>query len=131
MTAANEQRTQIANSISSKPRRKSRGLSDGGIARLASQIKSLSRAAALKAINGIGVTATDEHIQSVLLRAEYHAQRSRNKLLQETSEKVGRAIYSVHELACGGYLVARWDRTLHCSDLAVVRQFYSRIGGAA
>jgi hypothetical protein len=37
--------------------------------------------------------------------------------------------YSLHELACGGYLVARWDRTLHCSDLAGVRQFYSRIGG--
>ena len=37
--------------------------------------------------------------------------------------------YSLHELACGGFLVARWDRTLHCSDLAGVRAFYERLGG--
>lgn len=40
--------------------------------------------------------------------------------------------FSLLELACGGYLVARWDRTVHCSDLAQVRAFYQRaIGGAA
>lgn len=36
--------------------------------------------------------------------------------------------YSLHELACGGYLIARWDRTLHCSDLGGVRAFYGRLG---
>ena len=39
--------------------------------------------------------------------------------------------FSLHELAGGGFLVARWDRTLHCSDLAGVRAFYGRLGGAA
>lgn len=38
--------------------------------------------------------------------------------------------YSVHELACSGFFVSRWDRSMHCSDLAQVRAFYRRIGGA-
>lgn len=39
--------------------------------------------------------------------------------------------FSLYELSCGGYLIARWDRTAHCSDLAQVRAFHARIGGAA
>ena len=39
--------------------------------------------------------------------------------------------YALYELSCGGYLIARWDRNLHCSDLNGVRAFYQRIGGAA
>jgi hypothetical protein len=36
--------------------------------------------------------------------------------------------YALHELSCGGYLVARWDRTLHCPDLHAVRAFCGRAG---
>lgn len=35
--------------------------------------------------------------------------------------------YSLHELAGGGFLISRWDRTLHCSDLGCVRAFYGRL----
>lgn len=37
--------------------------------------------------------------------------------------------YALHDLSCGGYLVARWDRTAHFSDLTGVRQFLQRVGG--
>ena len=36
--------------------------------------------------------------------------------------------YSLHALAGGGYLIARWDRTNHCSDLAQCRDFARRMG---
>lgn len=36
--------------------------------------------------------------------------------------------FSLHELADGSYLVARWDRTLHCPDLHAVRAFCHRVG---
>lgn len=36
--------------------------------------------------------------------------------------------FSLHELACGGFLVARWDRTLRCPDLHAVRAFCHRAG---
>lgn len=36
--------------------------------------------------------------------------------------------YALHELACGGFLIARWDRTLHCPDLHAVRAFCDRAG---
>ena len=39
--------------------------------------------------------------------------------------------FSLHELACGGFLIARWDRTAHCSDLGQVAAFLRRIGGGA
>ncbi|MEO3712196.1 hypothetical protein [Roseateles flavus] len=39
--------------------------------------------------------------------------------------------FSLHELSCGGFLVSRWDRTAHFSDLSGVRQFLQRIGGDA
>jgi hypothetical protein len=38
--------------------------------------------------------------------------------------------FSVYELSGGGYLCARWDRNCHLADLAGVRAFYKRIGGA-
>ena len=37
--------------------------------------------------------------------------------------------YTLHELACGGFLIARWDRTAHCSDLGAVVAFLRRLGG--
>ena len=37
--------------------------------------------------------------------------------------------YSLHELAGGAFLIARWDRTAHCSDLRAVAGFLRRIGG--
>ncbi len=39
--------------------------------------------------------------------------------------------YALHDLSCGGFLVSRWDRTAHFSDLSGVRQFLQRIGGDA
>lgn len=38
--------------------------------------------------------------------------------------------YALHELACGGFLICRWDRTAHCSDLGAVHGFLRKIGGA-
>ena len=38
--------------------------------------------------------------------------------------------FSLHELAGGGFLVAKWDRTAHCCDLRAVAGFLRRIGGA-
>lgn len=35
--------------------------------------------------------------------------------------------YSLHELAGGGFLIARWDRTVH-TDLAGVKAFLARLG---
>ena len=37
--------------------------------------------------------------------------------------------FSLHELACGGFLIARWDRTAHCSDLHAVAAFLRRVEG--
>ena len=38
--------------------------------------------------------------------------------------------YSLYSLAGGGFLVAKWNRTAHCSDLCAVAQFLRLIGGA-
>ena len=38
--------------------------------------------------------------------------------------------YAVYEIE-SGFLIARWDRTLHCSNLGQVRAFHARISGAA
>ena len=37
--------------------------------------------------------------------------------------------YGLYDLACGGFLIARWDRTTHLSDLAAVRRFLTRATG--
>jgi len=52
------------------------------------------------------------------------------KPLSTLSAQLALRGFSVYELASGGYLVARWDRTLHCSDLAQVRAFLERMGGS-
>ena len=39
--------------------------------------------------------------------------------------------YTLHELACGGFLVAKWDRTAHCRNLRAVAAFVRLVGGAA
>ena len=52
------------------------------------------------------------------------------KTLSTLAALLARKGYSLHELACGGFLIARFDRTAHCSDLGAVRAFYDRLGGA-
>lgn len=39
--------------------------------------------------------------------------------------------FALYELSCGGYLVARWDRTKHCADLQAVAQFAREVGAPA
>ena len=39
--------------------------------------------------------------------------------------------YSLHELSCDGYLIARWNLTHHAPDLRAVGAFLRQIGGAA
>ena len=39
--------------------------------------------------------------------------------------------YSLHELSCDGYLIARWNLTRHAPDLRAVGAFLRQIGGAA
>ncbi len=36
--------------------------------------------------------------------------------------------FSLHQLADETFLVSRWDRVLHCSDLQAVRAFCQRAG---
>jgi hypothetical protein len=39
--------------------------------------------------------------------------------------------FSLHELAGGGFLIARWDRTTHCPDLHGVTRFARSVGATA
>ena len=39
--------------------------------------------------------------------------------------------YSLSELSGASYLVCRWDRSIHCSDLAQVRAFLFRLGSVS
>ena len=39
--------------------------------------------------------------------------------------------YSLHELSCDGYLIARWNLTRHAPDLRAVGAFLRQIGHAA
>ena len=39
--------------------------------------------------------------------------------------------YSLHELSCDGYLIARWNLTHHAPDLRAVGAFLRQIGGVA
>lgn len=39
--------------------------------------------------------------------------------------------YGLQVLPGNGFLVTRWDRTLHCPDLAFVRSFHERLGDGA
>lgn len=59
------------------------------------------------------------------------AQLARQKRLASGRAHLALKSYSLHELACGGFLIARWDRTTQCSDLGAVAAFLRRIGGAA
>lgn len=52
------------------------------------------------------------------------------KLYARFAAPLAIAGYQLHELADGTYLVARWDRTLHCPDLHAVRAFCHRAGVA-
>jgi hypothetical protein len=36
--------------------------------------------------------------------------------------------YAVHDLSCGGYLVARWNVTKHCPDRHALAGFSRQIG---
>lgn len=39
--------------------------------------------------------------------------------------------FGLQALPSGGYLITRWDRSLHCVDLACVRSFMVRTGDAS
>ena len=58
--------------------------------------------------------------------AEDLAQR---KELARLGAHLALAGFNLHELAGGAFLIARWDRTAHCSDLRAVAGFLRRIGG--
>lgn len=36
--------------------------------------------------------------------------------------------YAVHELSCGGFVVARWNLTRHCPDVHALAAFARQIG---
>jgi len=36
--------------------------------------------------------------------------------------------FTVHRLAVGGYLVARWNLTRHCADLQELQDFAQKVG---
>lgn len=50
------------------------------------------------------------------------------KAFATMAAKLALAGFTLHQLAHGGYLVSRWDRTFHSNDLAGVRGFAQRAG---
>ena len=45
--------------------------------------------------------------------------------------KLGERGYSLSELSCGGFLIARWNLTRNAPDLRAVGRFLRLIGGAS
>lgn len=39
--------------------------------------------------------------------------------------------FAVHELSCGGFLVARWNLSRHCASLEALTQFARQVGALA
>ena len=52
------------------------------------------------------------------------------KAFATLAAKLALAGFSLHQLAHGGCVVTRWDRTFHSNDLAGVRGFAQRAGVA-
>ena len=52
------------------------------------------------------------------------------KAFATIAARLALAGFSLHQLAHGGYMVSRWDRTFHSNDLAGVRGFAQRAGVA-
>ena len=46
-------------------------------------------------------------------------------------ERLAEKGYSLSELSCGGYLIARWNLTRNAPDLRAVGRFLRLIGGAS
>ena len=46
-------------------------------------------------------------------------------------EKIAASGYSLSELSCGGYLIARWNLTRNAPDLRAVGRFLTAVGGRA
>ena len=55
---------------------------------------------------------------------------SERKAFATLAAKLALAGFTLHQLAHGGYMVSRWDRTFHSNDLAGVRGFAQRAGVA-
>lgn len=51
-----------------------------------------------------------------------------SKALANTIAGYALAGYAVHQLSCGGFLVARWNLTKHCPDLRSLVAFARQIG---
>jgi len=77
---------------------------------------------------GNRANAEDESTQNVAIVAAGDAERKEQATLAARLAFKG---YSLHELAGGGFLISRWDRTAHCSDLGAVAGFLRRIEGEA
>lgn len=73
---------------------------------------------------GIGTDKTNDDTET-LVNLD-----SERKCLATMAAKLALAGFSLHQLAHGGYLVSRWDRTFHSNDLAGVRGFAQRAGVA-
>ena len=59
---------------------------------------------------------------------QYNEPDAQRKEVATIAAKLCFAKFALHELSCGGYLIARWDRTIHCADLDAVRAFCRRAG---
>lgn len=55
----------------------------------------------------------------------------RRKRFETLRAQLAGSGFALHELSCGGYLIARWDRTAHAPDLHAVQCFLERVKGAA
>lgn len=76
---------------------------------------------------GTGQTQADASTNNEILRDE----DTERKAFATLAARLALRGYALHDLSCGGFLISRWDRTAHFSDLSGVRQFLQRIGGEA
>ncbi len=78
-----------------------------------------------------GFRGTEQNGRPNCADVQEPAQQARQKRLASIRVHLALKSHSLHELTCGGLLIARWDRAAHCSDLGAVAAFLRRIGGAA
>ena len=54
---------------------------------------------------------------------------AQRKRLANVSAHLCRAGYALHHLSCGGYLIARWDRSTYAPDLRCAEAFLAQVTG--
>jgi hypothetical protein len=54
---------------------------------------------------------------------------ARRKALATAAACLALKGFALHPLACGAFLICKWDRSVHCADLIAIEAFIAKIGG--